>query len=165
MPSLRTYQLFISHAWTYGDDYYRLVDLLDGAPNFRWRNFSVPEHDPLHQGSTARLHAAIENQVSKTHAVLMLSGMYAAHSTWMQLELDMAHSYAKPVIGVYPWGNQRASAQSPIGSVRVISGTPNRVCLSRRTTWRRRLRRTRSARISSAAEHVTSVTATRAQSS
>lgn len=26
MPSLRTYDLFISHAWSYGDDYYRIVD-------------------------------------------------------------------------------------------------------------------------------------------
>jgi hypothetical protein len=34
MPSLRTYDLFISHAWSYGEDYYRIVEMLDAAPNF-----------------------------------------------------------------------------------------------------------------------------------
>jgi hypothetical protein len=110
LPSLRTYDLFISHAWTYGDDYFRLVDLLDGAPNFQWRNFSVPADDPIHSGTQRELHAALERQVGRVHAVLMLSGMYAAHSGWMQRELSMAQEYAKPIIGVFPWGNQRASS-------------------------------------------------------
>lgn len=109
MPNLRTYDLFISHAWTYGDDYYRLVDMLGVAANFQWRNFSVPEDDPLHGGTDRQLRAALERQVSRVHAVLMLSGMYAAHSDWMQEELEMAASYDKPIIGIFPWGNQRAS--------------------------------------------------------
>ena len=47
MPELKTYDLFISHAWKYNEDYYRLVDMLNNAPNFKWRNYSVPEHDPV----------------------------------------------------------------------------------------------------------------------
>ena len=46
MPALKTYRLFISHAWQYHDDYYRLVEMLNAANNFRWYNYSVPEHDP-----------------------------------------------------------------------------------------------------------------------
>jgi hypothetical protein len=110
MPTLRTYDLFISHAWTYNDDYHRLVDLLDGAPNFDWRNFSVPEHDPLHNGSTSQLRAALRRQVIRVHAVLMLAGVYASHSDWMQEELEMAEHHDKPIIGIYPWGSQRASS-------------------------------------------------------
>lgn len=110
MPTLRTYDLFISHAWTYNDDYYRLVGLLDSARNFDWRNFSVPEHDPLHNGSSAQLRAALRRQVIRVHAVLMLSGVYASHSDWMQEELAMAADHGKPIIGIYPWGSQRASS-------------------------------------------------------
>ena len=35
MPPLKTYDLFISHAWKYDDDYYRLVKLLENAIYFR----------------------------------------------------------------------------------------------------------------------------------
>jgi hypothetical protein len=38
MPHLNTYDLFISHAWDYNAEYYRLVDMLNNAPNFKWRN-------------------------------------------------------------------------------------------------------------------------------
>jgi len=40
---------------------------------------------------------------------LVLSGVYATHSDWMQVELDLAAALGKPVIGLYPWGSQRAS--------------------------------------------------------
>lgn len=110
MPSLRLYDLFISHAWTYGDDYYRLVNLLNNAPNFSWRNFSVPEHDPLHGGSAARLRAGLREQMRRVHVVLALSGVYATHSDWMQEEFDMAGEYGKPIIGLLPWGSQRSSS-------------------------------------------------------
>jgi hypothetical protein len=110
MPALRTYDLFISHAWTYGDDYYRLVDLLHDAPNFDWRNFSVPEDDPLHGGSARQLRDGLDRQMRGVHAVLMLSGVYATHSDWMQVEIELAQNYDKPIIGIYPWASQRASA-------------------------------------------------------
>lgn len=32
MPYLKTYNLFISHAWAYGESYHRLVNLLNQAP-------------------------------------------------------------------------------------------------------------------------------------
>ena len=38
MQKLRTYQVFVSHAWDYSEDYYRVVNFLRTAPNFRWHN-------------------------------------------------------------------------------------------------------------------------------
>lgn len=46
MPSLYDYRIFISHAWKYGDDYIRLVNLLDAAPYFHYFNYSAPEQKP-----------------------------------------------------------------------------------------------------------------------
>ena len=46
MPKLKTYDLFISHSWRYSDEYNRMVELLNEAPSFKWRNYSCPEHDP-----------------------------------------------------------------------------------------------------------------------
>jgi len=47
MPYLKTYRIFISHAWKYNADYYRLVKMLKNAIYFSWQNYSVPEHDPV----------------------------------------------------------------------------------------------------------------------
>jgi hypothetical protein len=127
MPRLRLYDLFISHAWTYGADYHRLIGLLDAAPNFAWRNFSVPEHDPLHGGSAAQLRAGLKEQMRRAHAVLALSGVYASHSAWMQEELGIANDFAKPVIGLLPRGNQRASTAVQNVAVDLIGWNTNSI--------------------------------------
>jgi len=110
MPALRTYAIFISHAWTYGDDYYRLVEMLDDAVNFRWKNFSVGEDDPLHGGSARQLRNGLDRQIQRVHVVLMLSGVYATHSDWMLEELGLAQGYGKPIIGIFPHASRRASS-------------------------------------------------------
>ena len=35
MPELKTYKLFISHAWAYGDEYDRIISILNQAPRFQ----------------------------------------------------------------------------------------------------------------------------------
>lgn len=104
MPGLRTYKLFISHSWSYNDDYYRLVDYLNDAPNFEWQNLSVPEHDPI---SDADLRRQLRKQIKPASSVLILAGMYTNHSEAIQLEINLAESYNKPIIGIRPWGNKR----------------------------------------------------------
>jgi hypothetical protein len=121
MPQLRTYDVVIAHAWRYGEDYYRLVALLDGAPNFQWRNFSVPEHDPVHGRSASAIRAALDEQIRHAHVVLMLAGVYATHSSWMQVEADIAVNYAKPVIGVAPRGNQNLSSVVQGAAVEIVA--------------------------------------------
>ncbi len=111
MPQLKTYGLFISHAWEYNDDYYRLVDMLDGAPNFLWKNYSVPEHDPVldpdDPGDRKSLIEELKQQIRPVNCVLVLSGMYVAHSFWIQKEIDIAVGYGKPIVGIRPRGQER----------------------------------------------------------
>lgn len=110
MPALKTYDLFISHAWTYNEEYHRLVKMLSDAPNFYWRNYSVPDHDPLQARTTAALMAGLDRQIRPVNAVLILSGMYVNHREWLQAEIEMAQAYPKPIIGVVPWGAERVPA-------------------------------------------------------
>ncbi|MYC07797.1 MAG: nuclease [Chloroflexi bacterium] len=107
MPSLKTYDLFISHAWTYDDDYYRLVQFLDDANWFKYRNYSVPQHDPLDANNASRLMAALDRQIRPVNVVLIISGMYVTYRDWIQYEIEVAQSYNKPVVGIRPWGSQR----------------------------------------------------------
>ncbi len=108
MPELKTYDLFISHAWKYNDDYYRLEEMLKEAFFFKWRNYSVPVHDPLIDPNTIvgknKLISMLDAQVKPVNCVLILSGMYASHSDWILKEIEIAKAYNKPIIGVKPWG-------------------------------------------------------------
>ena len=111
MPNLKTYDLFLSHAWRYNNDYYRLEKMLNDASLFYWRNYSVPEHSPLIDPSTPAgkrtLTNELDQQVRPTNCVIILAGMYAAHSDWIEKEIQLANNYNKPIIGVKPWGQQR----------------------------------------------------------
>lgn len=108
MPSLRSYSVFVSHAWRYGGDYDRMVDLLNAAPNFVWRNLSVPKAKPLETSTDAELTDELKDQMRTAHVVLILGGIYVSYSKWIQEEIELATSYwttAKPIVGVRPRGS------------------------------------------------------------
>lgn len=111
VPPLKTYDLFISHAWTYNDEYYRLIGLLNTASNFTYRNYSVPEHDPLGTRTGQQLWQALERQIRPVNCVLVLAGMYANHRDWMKAEIEIAQSFGKPIVGIKPRGQQRTPVE------------------------------------------------------
>lgn len=111
MPQLKKYNLFISHSWTYGDAYEKLVKFFNEHPNFSWANYSVPKNDPIHNASNDKaLYDAIKNQMPFVNCVVMLAGVYSTHSKWINKEIEIAKLiYSKPLIAVEPWGSERTS--------------------------------------------------------
>jgi len=107
MPKLKIYNVFISHAWKYDAEYYRIEKLLKDAPNFSWKNYSVPQHDPLGTTTKKDLEEALRRHIRPTHVVVILSGMYVAYRDWIQKEIDIASEMGKPIIGIKPWGRER----------------------------------------------------------
>ena len=103
MPYLRTYSVFICHDWEYSADYYRVCQFLNGAPNFAWRDLSVPEHDPL--DTDDKLQKNLRDQIRPADVMLVLAGMYTARSVWMDWEMAFARRIGKSIIGIRPWGN------------------------------------------------------------
>ena len=110
---MKTYNLFISHSWSYSDQYERLVKLLRARPYFRFRDYSVPPDDPIHNArSDAALRRAILNQMTRCHVVIILAGVYASYSKWINIEIDLAEdgfSTSKPILAIRPWGAERIS--------------------------------------------------------
>lgn len=110
MPLLKTYDIFISHAWLYGNDYTRLINMLNNAPYFYFRNYSAPEDKPLALSSTYapsyEIEQAIDRKIAPVNCVIILGGMYAKRK-WMQYELKAARKMNKPIIVVAPWGQER----------------------------------------------------------
>jgi len=111
MSNLKTYDIFISDAWRYSDDYNRLVELLNEAPRFKWRNYSDPRHDPVIDPNSdvgrRKLKKELDEQILPVNSVIVISGMYVAYRHWIQTEIDIATRYGKPIIGVRPWGQER----------------------------------------------------------
>ncbi len=109
--AVKTYNLFISHSWTYSDAYERLVEMLRQRPYFSFKNYSVPKDDPIHRaGTTRELREAIRRQMQPTHVVLVLAGVYSTYSRWINEEIDLAEEMEKPILGIAPWGAKRISS-------------------------------------------------------
>ena len=111
---MNTYNIFISHAWKYSSDYNQIVNWLNEAKEegkLNWKNYSVPEHDPLIDSNTTvgknKLKQMLNNQISPASKVIVLARMYSAYSDWIGYEIDTAVDYDKFIIGVKPWGQER----------------------------------------------------------
>lgn len=136
MPELKNYRLFISHSWTYGDQYDRLVELLNDEPYFRWSNHSVPKDDPIHNApSAAKLKEAIRKQMMGVNCVVIMAGVYSSYSKWINIEIELAKKMGKPIVAVEYWGAEHTSqvvkdaadaivrwnASSVVGAIRRLS--------------------------------------------
>lgn len=106
----KTSNIFISHSWTHSKDYDGLVNLLDKAPNFKYKNYSVPKDNPIHhENSDIKLRQAIKRQMKPASSVLILTGVYATNSKWINNELELAKSMNKKIIAIDKRGAERTS--------------------------------------------------------
>ncbi len=114
----RVYDLFITHAWRYHDDWTRLVDLLDGFFGQSWRNFSVPWYDPALDLNTEigqrLVYRWLEQQIIPSCAVILPSGVYENKSArkWVEIEVGMARMLEKRIIGLPAFGNGLMSPEA-----------------------------------------------------
>ena len=115
---MSTYQIhvFISHAWTYSEHYEKLAEWIFeerwsvGQASLDFRDFSVPKDDPIHHAPTDRaLQEAIYRKISRSHVVVIPTGMYATYSKWIKKEINGANLFDKPILAVIPYGQQRRS--------------------------------------------------------
>lgn len=106
---MKTYRLFISHSWAYGDAYEKIIDFLE-QENVSFYDHSVPKNDPVHtNGSDRELEEAIDAKIRGVSCVLILAGVYSTYSKWINKEIAIAKKYGKPIIAIEPWGSERTS--------------------------------------------------------
>ena len=114
--STKQIHVFISHAWSYSNHYDTLADWIFneqwsvGQASLDFRDYSVPRHDPIHHANNdAQLRAALNDKISRSHVIVIPTGMYASYSKWIQKEVDGANYFGKPILAVNPHGQQRVS--------------------------------------------------------
>lgn len=105
MEKMKCYDIFLSHAWRFHDDWKRFSGLLDKS-EIAWRNFSLPWHDPAMNPNTEAggrfIRVFLESQIIPVHGVVLLTGVHAIPSArrWFDMEVEMARAHNKPLIGI-----------------------------------------------------------------
>jgi hypothetical protein len=122
MPTLKNRMIFISHAWAYSEHYWKLVEWFNAEANFSWSNCSVPNHDSLPDKTSKGLSEGMTRQISPSQVVIILGGMYAAHSAWIDYEITEAQRMNKVIIGVKPWGQERVPLNVQNASICPVVG-------------------------------------------
>ena len=121
---MKTYNLFISHSWSYPDAYDGLKNLLDVRGYFSYLDYSIPRYDPVHTSGTDReLYEAISNRMRLCHAVLIMAGVYSSYSKWINKEIQVAKngfSTPKPIIAVKPWAQTNVSSVVTINANAIV---------------------------------------------
>lgn len=109
--------IFISHSWDYTNHYETLAEWIfknnwnvSGTP-IKFNDYSIPKNNPIHNARNAQdLKNAIYAEITKSHIVVIPTGMYASYSNWIQKEIDGANYYRKPILAVNPWSQERKSS-------------------------------------------------------
>lgn len=108
------YNIFVSHSWNYDAGYNKIIEWLDAEkesnPLFAYANYSVPREDPFDKGSKAKLQTALTGQIAPANVVVIIGGMYATYSDWINYEVNEAVRMQKKVLLVEPWGQQKVPA-------------------------------------------------------
>jgi len=107
MPELKNYRLLISHSWGYSTQYDTIVNWLDSTLYFKWSNHSVSADNPFNTKTKTALKEQLTQQMRGCNAIIVVSGMYASYSEWIDYEIDEDIRMNKPIIGIKPWGNER----------------------------------------------------------
>lgn len=106
MEKLKYYDIFLTHAWRFHDDWTKFSELIDKTPGIAWRNFSLPWHDPAMNPNTEVggrfIRDFLESQIIPVHGVVLLTGVYEIKSArrWFDMEVEMARKHNKPLIGI-----------------------------------------------------------------
>ena len=98
--------LFVTHGWRMHDEWVKFDRLISDHLGDSWRNFSCPWFDPgIAQESDIgkrQIMRLLEGQMRPAKAVILLSDIWL-HETfraWIEVELDLACKYSKPVIAL-----------------------------------------------------------------
>lgn len=122
------YRLFISHSWKYPEAYQGITSMLQKG-EIAYYNHSVPKDDPIHtNGTDKQLYDAIEAKIKGCSCIIILAGVYSSYSKWINIEIELAKKYNKPIIAVEPWASEKTSTIVKINATRIVGWNYSSLC-------------------------------------
>lgn len=104
----KEYKLFISHCWDYRTAYYTVESWINES-DIKWKNMSIPVHNPKDTSSDSELKTKIDNNIRNSSMFIVIAGMYVSQNNrkWINFEIDTAINYGKKILAIKPHGNER----------------------------------------------------------
>ena len=66
---------------------------MNNTGSFKYKNYSIPKDNPVHtDGTDEELYDAIIEQISHASVVIVLTGVYATYSRWINDEIYIANA-------------------------------------------------------------------------
>jgi hypothetical protein len=97
-------RLFVAHTWVEDDDYHRIFEYLESAPNFFYRNTSTPGVRPTGDKEAAR--DSLRAQITEAEIVLVPAALYRRHVDWVEFQMHCAKAFDKPIVVLEPFGGK-----------------------------------------------------------
>ena len=101
MPYVKTYRIFITHAWFASEDYNRLIKLLESIQNFKIEVCSVTGYDPFIDPESMtgydKLKSIMDYQIRPVNVAFILPSLFASHESWVKLAI-----YLFEMNGIFP---------------------------------------------------------------
>ncbi|MCZ8521879.1 MULTISPECIES: TIR domain-containing protein [Paenibacillus] len=106
----RPYRLYLSHSWSYQEMDQELIRLLKQRGGFPFQIISLEPQLAEDLADERELYETIRAKMKHCDCVLVMCGIYAAYSRWINKELIVAKSELhKPVLGIQPFDAKRTS--------------------------------------------------------
>lgn len=103
------YRVFISHSWSYHDALINLRNLLNKRPCFNVEFQEASADVPINSESAPYVKRILRKRIEQSNVVLVIAGLYATRSEWMQFELEAATDFGIPIVCVVPFGQKKVS--------------------------------------------------------
>jgi hypothetical protein len=98
MPYVKTYKLFISHAWAADEDYNRLIELLNDVQTIKVKICSETQHDPAISDPESvtglqKLKWHMSDQVRSSNCALIFPGLFVTNNFWTKHMIYFCQMY------------------------------------------------------------------------
>jgi hypothetical protein len=99
---------FASHSWTHSHRREGLHAILrPWARGLDFQDYSISRAHPLNTDTDPELARELRDIIVSMDALLIMAGMYANNSPWMQFEINMAFAFNVPIIPILSNGQER----------------------------------------------------------
>lgn len=100
MPALKDRHLVMSRSRDFRELYETVCEWLNTTNYFKWTDDSVTYNDELERGDLKRRRLLLRRRIENCNCVVLFAEMYGTYQEWMDLVIDMANEFHKPLIGV-----------------------------------------------------------------
>lgn len=100
MPALKDRHLVISRSRNYREIYETVCEWLNTTNYFKWTDDSVTYNDELEGVDLKRRRLLLQRRIEGCNCVVIFAEMYGTYQEWMDIVIDLANEFHKPLIGV-----------------------------------------------------------------